>query len=126
MASNLLCFIVAAPTVLPLAYFWRGALQWAVISAVAWLLFMGVYGSGIVRRLHDVGRCGWWAAYALTLPAIGLLSDFLPFGLSEDAAIAIEMIFAAPVSVGILALLVLKGQPGSNRFGPPPTSTGSP
>jgi len=45
-----------------------------------------------VRRLHDIGRSGWW-----------LLIDFVPFGCFV-----------------LLVFLVLDGTPGPNEYGPDP------
>ena len=49
----------------------------------------------MVRRLHDVGKSGWW-----------LLAAFIPFGV-----LALIMFWAR------------EGTPGDNRFGPAPKAT---
>ena len=49
-----------------------------------------------IRRLHDVGRSGWWLLLAL----IPLVGDIL-----------------------LLVWLALPGEPGPNRWGPPPAPT---
>ncbi len=49
----------------------------------------------MVRRLHDVGKSGWW-----------LLAAFIPFGV-----LALIMFWAR------------EGTPGDNRFGPDPKAT---
>ena len=67
---------------------------------VAFAILCGLYGlagliPGIavsVRRLHDIGRSGWW-----------LLIDFVPFGCFV-----------------LLVFLVLDGTPGPNEYGPDP------
>jgi uncharacterized membrane protein YhaH (DUF805 family) len=46
-----------------------------------------------VRRLHDIGRSGWWLLIGL-IPVIG--------------------------TIILLALFILDGMPGDNRFGPSP------
>jgi uncharacterized membrane protein YhaH (DUF805 family) len=52
----------------------------------------------LVRRLHDVDRTGWWA-FMLLFPLIGVI---------------------------VLVILVVKrGTPGANRFGPDPLAGGS-
>lgn len=52
-----------------------------------------------VRRLHDTGRSGWWLLIAL-VPIAGLIV--------------------------LIVFFVSGGDPGANRFGPPPTNAGTP
>lgn len=67
---------------------------------IAFAIICGLYGlAGLipglavgVRRLHDIGRSGWW-----------LLIDFVPFGCFV-----------------LLVFLVLDGTPGPNQYGPDP------
>jgi len=49
----------------------------------------------MVRRLHDVGKSGWW-----------LLAAFIPFGV-----------------LALIMFWVREGTPGDNRFGPDPKAT---
>jgi len=51
-----------------------------------------------VRRLHDTGRSGWWLLVGL-IPVIG--------------------------TIILLALFVLEGTVGTNRFGPDPRQSGA-
>ena len=95
------------------------------------------------RRLHDIGKSGWWqllwwppASVALVL-GVALFLFYGPFGMtglannfSRDAAIwvlfAVIPAFIALAVVGaatfILAIIWLfrQGQPVPNRFGPDP------
>jgi len=48
-----------------------------------------------VRRLHDTGRSGWWVLIGI-IPVVG--------------------------TIILLALFILEGTPGDNRFGPQPRS----
>lgn len=59
---------------------------------VALAYFLPMLAAG-VRRLHDTGRSGWW-----------LLISLVPF----VGAIVLIVFLASP------------GEPGSNRYGPPP------
>lgn len=58
-----------------------------------------------VRRLHDVGRSGWWSM-------LGVM-----FGLSPN-------ILSLAMLVTLYVLLVLKGQEGTNKYGPNPKGDG--
>lgn len=70
-----------------------------------------------IRRLHDVGRNGWWALiYPLTLVisfAKGVRPDSTPI-LSAYVLVVIVAFFFS------LFLLFTPGMPGDNRYGPPP------
>ena len=46
-----------------------------------------------IRRLHDIGKSGWWIFIAL-IPLVG--------------------------SIWLLVLLATEGQPGENQYGPDP------
>lgn len=71
-----------------------------------------------VRRLHDIGRCGWW--YLLPMvPFIGL-SALLAFGsFTSSAAIILGL---AALGTGILMLIwfCTDSEGGSNKWGPNP------
>jgi uncharacterized membrane protein YhaH (DUF805 family) len=76
---------------------------------VNWPLFFSA-ACVLSQRLHDQGRTGWWGApillaFCLSRPEIrGALG-----------VIALVLIVAAP-----LWLSVAPGEPGFNRYGPPP------
>jgi uncharacterized membrane protein YhaH (DUF805 family) len=70
-----------------------------------------------IRRLHDLGRTGWWVAAILGLQIVVTLVLLLALGLSEDNTLAIAgLLTLAP----IVLLGALPGQPLENRFGPAP------
>ena len=52
--------------------------------------------SAIVRRLHDIGRSGWWY-WILMIPLVGFVA-----------------------SIAFLVVMLLRGTPGPNRYGPDP------
>lgn len=73
-----------------------------------------------IRRLHDIGRTGWWvAAIYLGTMSLALLPTTYP-----DAAIS----YGPPVLFPVIALFLVAawpGEAGENRFGasgrtPPP------
>ena len=72
------------------------------------------------RRLHDIGRTGWW----LLLPWLSaLVAVFL--GLLGSSSVLV--IIAARSSFGGIILLfvfsVLEGDMGPNKYGPDPRTT---
>ena len=64
-----------------------------VIYATITLVLLYPSYSVLVRRLHDIGRCGWWGILII-LPVVGWLI--------------------------LLFFLLRKGQECENRYGPPP------
>jgi uncharacterized membrane protein YhaH (DUF805 family) len=72
----------------------------------------------IVRRFHDVGISGWWAApYVALLALMCALPARLYFTLWFSPAL-----IAVQVAVGLFsfAIVLCPGAKGENRFGPPP------
>ena len=121
------------------------------IGPLAFLLIIGVLLPSLavaVRRLHDIGRSGWWllAWYGIDFVAslvfvvsLVLLVVFFAFGfggengflVSQSAGSWILLIFALALSLVALAAilavyvwalvwLVRQGQPGPNQHGPDP------
>ena len=72
-----------------------------------------------IRRLHDLGRTGWWA------PAINVVSNLTAFALQgllpNGAGAVLGLLLYCAV---IIALGTLPGQPHANEFGPPPGKPG--
>ncbi|VWX58107.1 conserved hypothetical protein [Burkholderiales bacterium 8X] len=84
--------------------YWWFALAYVVLALVAGFIHQIVYAIVVLafllplitagaRRLHDVGRSGWWLLIGL-IPLVGLV---------------------------LLYFMVQPSQPESNPFGPPPT-----
>ncbi|MET0273545.1 MAG: DUF805 domain-containing protein [Phenylobacterium sp.] len=67
-----------------------------------------------IRRVHDFGRSGWWAALATFAPMIAM------FPLMAVASVDVAFIFGLLVEFAlIIAIGAIPGDPGDNRFGPP-------
>jgi uncharacterized membrane protein YhaH (DUF805 family) len=87
----------------------EGVLRWLT----GWLVYpLLVFTAACVlsKRLHDRGRAGWWAAlvlwaFAVVWPAPDGFFDFV---------FALLLVWAA------VELAAMPGEPGANRFGPPP------
>lgn len=101
-----------------------------VLSAVAVLLSLATHGargptSGLTviwvwiytRRLHDIGRSGWWqaAVFAVQVLVAAVAMTGLHWGAPAvlGAAILVQLAFT-----GVLG--AIPGDPGENRFGAPP------
>ena len=123
----------------------------SIIGPLAFLIVIAVFLPSLavaVRRLHDIGKSGWWllvwygidfVASLLFVAALVFLVVFVVFGFSSDGFIgfapfstdwillggasllalaALAVILA--VYVWALVWLVRQGQPGPNHYGPDP------
>lgn len=84
-----------------------------VTLVVTFILLMPAATVGI-RRLHDIGRSGWWMLL-FGLPYLGWMVSIESGSQSVIAAIALLL-----GSVILLVLLVQPGTPADNAFGPDP------
>jgi uncharacterized membrane protein YhaH (DUF805 family) len=91
---------------------------------VWFLVALGLVAAGLVvvrtsievRRLHDLGRSGWWSPAALALYAL-----LFPLDSPAWDAWPAEIPPAQFVLLGVFAVLALApGDPGTNRFGARP------
>jgi uncharacterized membrane protein YhaH (DUF805 family) len=107
-----LAFLAGEGTVLGLLALYDRHAHGAARLLSGWLVLFALLFSGCclaARRLHDLGRSGWWTGLILLL--------FL-FAWPEPAGVA------GWTARGVLATLALwlaltPGQPRPNRFGPP-------
>jgi uncharacterized membrane protein YhaH (DUF805 family) len=89
----------------------------------AWLTLAGT--TAAVRRLHDVGRSGWWIGWPIPVGAgAGVMAATAPQLLLMLALPAAIMFMV--VSLVTLVFLLLPGEPGQNRFGPGRTEAARP
>lgn len=93
-----------------------------------------------MRRLHDIGRPGWWALLPIVLIVLVVTAGFViggePFVNTLAAMERMETAVAVPdqmlniiLGIGLAAVIIQfgftiwlgarKGDPGENRFGPP-------
>ena len=89
-------------------------------------LFMATwFTSYAVRRLHDVGKSGWY----LLLPVVSLLGAASIVGLMHHLPLPKPIVIFVKIVIGIIntitfsyttKLLMTEGQPFTNRYGPPP------
>jgi uncharacterized membrane protein YhaH (DUF805 family) len=101
-----------------LALLFLAALYEAVVGSTLklitfWFVYPALLASGacvVSKRLHDRGRTGWWAALVL----VGVM-------LVWREPSAARLLVALPIMIwSTVELGLLKGEPGSNRFGASP------
>jgi uncharacterized membrane protein YhaH (DUF805 family) len=67
-----------------------------------------------VRRMHDMGRTGWWALGAALAPVALAVALFAVTSPEDATMISTLFVLLLTVIIGLLP-----GDPGGNRFGPP-------
>lgn len=99
---------------------------WPVIAAKACSLWIGV--AALIKRLHDIGRSGWWALAAAgalciwtAVLAFGLVlvfgaDTFVPGSFGQTLMLALLLL---PAIGFTLWLHLAPGDPATNRFGAP-------
>lgn len=86
----------------------RALTAWAVF-----LVLLFVASCLLSKRLHDLGRSGWWTAVVLGL---FLAAWPRPSNLFDQAAVGL-------LGLATAVLILAPGQKGANRFGPVPGPT---
>jgi len=99
-----------------LSYTYAGANQYA-----PWAVLVLLYPAVVlhVRRLHDMGRTGWWMLVpaALTVIAMGIWAERISLGTRLDVVVPLA---ALVVFLGFAVWGCLeKGKAETNTFGPP-------
>ena len=73
-----------------------------------------------IRRLHDIGKSGWW----LLLPLAGFIG-VVGFLVSLEVGIGLMVLGFMVTVIIVLVFLCLDSQPGENQYGPnPKTASG--
>jgi uncharacterized membrane protein YhaH (DUF805 family) len=84
---------------------------------------VGVFN--LAKRLHDLGRSGWWMLLPMAIALLVVGISVAKFGRGSDGAFASEnLALLAPLAF-LLATGALKGSPEPNRFGEPPEAVTS-
>lgn len=92
--------------------------------------------SMLVRRMHDTGRSGWWAAPYLLISLLGAIVSFVYLpkfmnSVSDQDVEAIKSLVFSGLAIGAVSFVImvvtivlaaLKGDPEVNRYGAPPPS----
>ncbi|GJD45265.1 hypothetical protein AFCDBAGC_3136 [Methylobacterium cerastii] len=76
------------------------------------------------KRCHDVNRSGWWSWLPIVPLVAGLAAVPLALSNAGDAAVAVVVVCSLLALIAgawlFFAVLIRQGDPGDNRFGPPP------
>ena len=73
-----------------------------------------------VRRLHDIGKSGWYLAGALILAVILAFAIGLAIAFKSNVVAIVSMILLIALILAFYIVPMLKGQPGENKWGPNP------
>ncbi|MBR5831794.1 MAG: DUF805 domain-containing protein [Bacteroidales bacterium] len=73
-----------------------------------------------VRRLHDIGKSGWYLAGALILAVILAFAIGLAIAFKSNVVAIVSMILLIALILAFYIVPALKGQPGENKWGPNP------
>jgi uncharacterized membrane protein YhaH (DUF805 family) len=79
----------------------------------------------LAKRLHDLNRSGWWMLAPLAISVLIAGLGAARFGPGSDGSAATEALALLASLGALLAIGLLKGNPGPNRFGEPPKATPS-
>lgn len=101
---------------------WNTGPFYLVLSVATFLPSLSV----TVRRLHDTNRSGWWVMLpfaAMVLFIVGFIAavtidPFRPFRGMGLVLVGIPMLLVFATTILLLVWMLLRGDPGNNRFGP--------
>ncbi len=95
-----------------------------VLLGIAMIVFLVVIVAGLasagVRRLHDRGKTGYWLALYYLVPWMMVKNAGL-----DTAGLIFSLVIFGILIWAIVDLGVLRGEAGSNAFGPNPLSKNS-
>jgi uncharacterized membrane protein YhaH (DUF805 family)/uncharacterized membrane protein YphA (DoxX/SURF4 family) len=106
---------------LALAILWYAAYKGPSVNYVPWGVLVLLYPAVVlhVRRLHDMGRSGWWMLVptVLVVLAMGIWANRINLGAELNTAVPVIalVVFVAVAVWGSVA----RGQTETNTFGPP-------
>lgn len=99
------------------------------VQTIAGLLLILPTLAVTVRRLHDIGRSGWWLLVLNVTPVVGALvvrvGDGMPSGLPSIVVQVAGVLIILGTLVVALSWTITKGVRGPNRFGDDPLQEAS-
>ena len=94
-----------------------------IVSVVALLFGLVTFIPEVavcVRRLHDIGKSGWYLAVALILAVILDFAIGLAIAFKSNVVVIVSMPLFMILFLVFYIVPMLKGQPGENIWGPNP------
>jgi uncharacterized membrane protein YhaH (DUF805 family) len=73
-----------------------------------------------VRRLHDIGKSGWYLAGALILSVILAITIGVALSLQSNVLAIVSMSLLMILMLAFYIVPMIKPQPGENKWGPNP------
>jgi uncharacterized membrane protein YhaH (DUF805 family) len=73
-----------------------------------------------VRRLHDIGKSGWYLAGALILSVILAITIGVALSLQSNVLAIVSMSLLIILMLAFYIVPMIKPQPGENKWGPNP------
>ena len=101
-----------------------------ILGSIYYLVFLIPFIAVGVRRLHDMGRSGWWMLFYAGLFLQWIANAVMGFSgeASEETVLlsGIVGIVALVCLIVLIVFMVRKSQPGDNRYGPDPMDDATP
>lgn len=84
------------------------------VIGITMLIFVWFWFTGIIKRLHDMNRSGWWVFAPAALTILTMSSG------SIEALVFVIIVMQLVVLIAIIWLFCGRGTEGDNRFGEDP------
>jgi len=115
--------LMVAAIIVEAVAFPDSALSWTVPTVYRWVLAIPMLAL-FVRRLHDGGRSGWWAAFCVPVAAQNIIADYYRLTGDMEAMLAVTHSTSHLIAgLGLLVVfmfLLAPGEEGANPYGPNP------
>ena len=98
------------------AFMFSSPFLWIIIVYYLAVLLPGI--AVCIRRLHDIGRSGWWVLLIYGGSVLSTIGNII----KDDNLLAYAIIALVALIIGIIGLVWLftDSQPGENQWGPNP------
>lgn len=83
-----------------------------------WLALIVVGVNNQIKRLHDIGRSGWWLLATIAVASAIVLAARL--GVGDSAGLLADVVVNVVALGAFIVVGCIHGEPHANRFGPIP------
>lgn len=90
------------------------------VGTLAALVLMIPYVAVTVRRLHDIGKSGWWLLGLMGLPFVAVAFMVVAVLIEQYMLLIPCVLFCMGMGILFLVWMCKDGQPGNNQYGPNP------